>query len=137
MVKGLDGKTYEDQMRSLGLEKRRPRGALMAVYTFLTGGSGAGGADLSLVTSDRTQENGMKLRQGKFRLGIRKSSFTERWSAPGTGSSGKRSWPQACQSSRSVCTMLLVMWFSFRWSCEEQGVGFCDLGGPFPARDIL
>lgn len=51
----------------------------MAVYTFLKEGSGGGGAHLlSLVISDRTQGNGMKLQQGKFRLDIRKRFFTER-----------------------------------------------------------
>ncbi|KAK4825789.1 hypothetical protein QYF61_002373 [Mycteria americana] len=58
MVKGLKGKTYKEQLRSLGffsLQKRRLRGDLMAVYNFLMGGSGGGGADLlSLLTSDRT-----------------------------------------------------------------------------------
>jgi len=33
--------------------------------------------------------------------------------------------------------MLLVMWFSFRWSCEEEGVGLSDAYGSLPALDIL
>ena len=58
MVKGLEGKTYEEWLRSLGLfslEKRRLRRDLIMVYSFLTRVSGGAGANLfSLVTSDRT-----------------------------------------------------------------------------------
>jgi len=57
MVKDLKGKTYK-QLRSLGLfrlAKRRLRGDLIAVYSFLKRGSRGGGADLfSLVTSNTT-----------------------------------------------------------------------------------
>ncbi|KAJ7406555.1 hypothetical protein BTVI_65095 [Pitangus sulphuratus] len=61
------------------MEKRRLRGDLIAVYMFLTRGIGGVGTDLfTLVTHDRTQENGMKLSQGRFILDIRKRFFTER-----------------------------------------------------------
>ncbi|KAK4815850.1 hypothetical protein QYF61_008453 [Mycteria americana] len=77
MVEGLE----EERLRSLGLfslEKRRLRGALTAVCTFL-GGQQRGGADLlSLVTSDRTRGDGVELCEGKLRLDIRKRFFTER-----------------------------------------------------------
>jgi len=82
MVKGLEGKTYKERLRSLGLfslEKRRLRGDLVEIYRSLKRGSRGADADpLSLVTSDRAQGNGMKLRQGKFRLDIRNRFFTER-----------------------------------------------------------
>ncbi|KAJ7407605.1 hypothetical protein BTVI_62540 [Pitangus sulphuratus] len=98
MVKGLEGKPYKEWLRSLGLfslQKRKLRGGLIAVYTFLTNGIREAGTDLfSAVTSDRTRGNAMKLCQG-LSCKVGKSFSPRGWLGTESDSSGKWSKHQA------------------------------------------
>lgn len=131
MVKYLKGKSYKEQISSLHLfssEMKRQRGALITPCSFPK----RQGEMLifSSMTRHRSQGNGMKLGQGKLRQDIRKRFSLRGWLATGKGSSGNWSQCQVWQSSRSIWTMVLVTWFSFRESVRSRELGSI-LMGPF------
>ena len=82
MIRGLEYLSCEEKLRELGLfslENRRLWEDLIVTFQYLKSAYKQEGEWLFLgVDSDRTRRNDLKLRQGRFRLDIRRKFFTQR-----------------------------------------------------------
>ena len=83
MIRGQQGRPYEERLRDLnlfGLHKRRLRGDLVAIYKLVRGDQQALGESLfpPPALAGVARNNGHKLAEGRFRLDIRRCYFTVR-----------------------------------------------------------
>ena len=81
LIHGMELLSYEDRLRELGLW-----GDLIETFQYLKWSyRNEGNRLFSSICGDRTRENGFKLREGRFRLDIRKTFFTVRVVRYGNG----------------------------------------------------
>jgi len=82
MMRGLEPLCWEERLGELGLlslGKRRLRGDLIAAFQYLQGAyKQDGDKPSSRACCDRTRDNSFEVKEGRFRLGIRKIFFTVR-----------------------------------------------------------
>ena len=82
MIRGLEHLSYEERLRDLGLfclEKRRLWEDFRAAFRYLRGTYEKAGERLfTRACSDRTSGKGFKLKEGRYRLDIRKKFLTVR-----------------------------------------------------------
>jgi len=80
MTRGVEHLSYEERLRELGwfsLQQRRLQGDLVAAFQCLPGAYKKAAEGLfTRACSDRTRGSGFKLKEGRFRLDIRKKFFT-------------------------------------------------------------
>ncbi|KFW01643.1 hypothetical protein N327_07946, partial [Fulmarus glacialis] len=82
MIRGMEHLSYEERLRELGLfslQMRRLQVDLIAAFQYFKRGYKKDGDKLfSKACRDRRRGNGFKLKEGRFRLDIRKKFFTVR-----------------------------------------------------------
>ena len=82
MIRGLETKPYEERLKELGmfsLEKRKLRGDMIAYFKYLKDCHTEEGQDLfSIIPECRTRDNGLKLKEARYRLHIRENFLTVR-----------------------------------------------------------